>query len=86
MALSLRANKNIIHVVLSADFTETLKWKHKAAVKSSGYGQVYTPPKPPRDASRDKDILGYSRSQTTKEGKCVFNISEITFLIILLNF
>lgn len=41
-----------------------MKWKHKT-IKGSGYGQVYSPPKPPRDKSRDKerDILGYNRSR-----------------------
>ncbi|WAR06759.1 CE162-like protein [Mya arenaria] len=54
---------------MKIDYSETLKWKHKA-VKSSGYGQPFSPPKPPRDKNRDreKELLGYSRSHGTQEG------------------
>ncbi|XP_052238473.1 centrosomal protein of 162 kDa-like [Dreissena polymorpha] len=46
------------------DFSESLKWRIKP-VKSSGYGKPFSPPKPPR--TRERDILGYSRTQKDRD-------------------
>ncbi|XP_053396479.1 centrosomal protein of 162 kDa-like isoform X2 [Mercenaria mercenaria] len=76
---SLRRSRSRSSSPMKIDFSETLKWKHKS-IKGSGYGQMYSPPKPPWDRShdRERELLGYSRSRHIQNDSPLKSTDRVT--------